>query len=165
MIRLTLLTLAATFAILMIWGDASPDARLGKPQAAAPTPPTATAPADEVAEPAAELIPVATQTPERVQEFPGPELQPSPEYGGQDTPDTAAPAIAAADGGEILYVTGNRVNFRAGPSTGDAVVGALGRGSAVEAVGPAAEGWVNIRDAQGRIGFMSAQFLSNQQPN
>lgn len=165
MIRLTLLTLAATFAVLMIWGDGAPDARLGKPQVAATVEPEAEAAPEPAAEPAAEVIPVASQTPERVQEFPGPELQPSPEYGGQDTPDAAAPAIPAGDGGTILYVTGNRVNFRAGPSTGDAVVGALGRGSAVEAIGPADAGWVNIRDAQGRIGFMSADFLSDQQPN
>ena len=161
MIRLILLTLVAMFAVLALWGDGDPTAA-PRQQAAAPV---ASEPdAEPAPEPAAEIIPVATQTAPQVQEFPGPALQPSPEYAGDDTPAPTAEIVPAA-GGSILYVTGNRVNFRAGPSTGDAVVGALARGSAVESIGPTNGGWVNIRDAQGRIGFMSLQFLSDQQPN
>lgn len=111
--------------------------------------------------PPADLVQAATQTPERVQEFPGPELHPSPEYAGE-TPDRATPPTDAA--GPILYVTGSRVNFRSGPSTGDRVIGALNGGAAVEALGPSDDDWVHIRDMDGRIGYMSGQFLSSNAP-
>lgn len=64
-----------------------------------------------------------------------------------------------------MYVTGNRVNFRAGPSTNDRVIGALLLGSPVEALGETDGGWMQLRDAQGREGYMSAQFLSPNRPN
>lgn len=111
--------------------------------------------------PPADLVQAAAQTPERVQKFPGPELRPSPEYAGE-TPDQAAPP--ADTEGPILYITGSRVNFRSGPSTGDRVIGALNGGAAVEALGPNDGDWVHIRDMDGRIGYMSGQFLSPDAP-
>lgn len=111
--------------------------------------------------PPADLVQAAEQTPERVQEFPGPDLRPSPEY------DSATPeqdALLADADGPVLYVSGSRVNFRSGPSTGDRVVGALNGGSAVEALGPVEDDWVHIRDQEGRIGYMSGQFLSRNAP-
>lgn len=111
--------------------------------------------------PPADLVQATEQTPERVQEFPGPDLRPSPEYAGE-TPEQDA-LLADADG-PILYVSGSRVNFRSGPSTGDRVVGALNGGSAVEALGPVEDDWVHIRDGDGRIGYMSGQFLSRNAP-
>lgn len=112
--------------------------------------------------PPADLVEAEDQTPEKVQEFPGPELHPSPEYAGE-TPQPAK-ALPTADG-EILYVTAQRVNFRAGPSTSDRVIGSLDSGDAVEAIGPTDADWINIRAANGRIGYLSGQFLSGQAPN
>lgn len=109
-----------------------------------------------------EVVQAAGQTPQQVQRFPGPPLRPSPEHAGRAPEETtAAPAGAT---GPVRYVTGSRVNMRAGPSTGDRVIGALDGGAAVEALGPEDGPWVNIRDARGRLGYVSAQFLSDTPP-
>jgi hypothetical protein len=60
----------------------------------------------------------------------------------------------------LLTVTGSRVNMRAGPSTADGVVDSLPRGTLAEALGPAVDGWQEIRDTEtGLTGFMAARFL------
>lgn len=165
MIRLTILTLAALFAALLIWGE--PGARsdpTDAPVASAPPRAPAETSLIEALTPAAkpELIQVTEQTPQRANPFPGPALRPSPEYQSQS--QEAVADLAVPEGAEVMYVTGNRVNFRAGPSTGDSVVGALGRGTPVHALGPRVGNWVQIRDGQGRTGYMSGDFLSSDQP-
>lgn len=112
--------------------------------------------------PPSDIVQAEDQTPEKVQQFPGPELRPSPEYAGE-TPEPAQ-VLTTADG-DVLYVTAERVNFRAGPSTNDSVIGSLDSGDAVEAIGPTDADWINIRAANGRIGYLSSQFLSAQAPN
>ncbi|MDJ0629737.1 MAG: SH3 domain-containing protein [Rhodobacter sp.] len=65
----------------------------------------------------------------------------------------------------IVYVTGSRVNMRAGPSTSNPVVDRLVRGTAAEVLGEAGDGWLQIRDiATGTEGFMSGDFLSPANP-
>lgn len=60
----------------------------------------------------------------------------------------------------LLRVTGSVVNMRAGPSTADAVIDSLPRGSVTEAVGGPIGGWQEVRDVvSGRTGWMSARFL------
>lgn len=159
MLRLILLTVLALVAVLAFFG------RSDTPRSAAPTPQTEItaelAPAD-TPDPAAAAAPVITevaQTPERRQDFPGPALRPSPEYADQAPPEDLAEAPT-----DTLFVTGNTVNFRAGPTTTDAVVGSLSRGQIVTAVGPRSGDWIEIRDERGLTGFMSAQFLSAERP-
>ena len=66
---------------------------------------------------------------------------------------------------KLLFVTGSRVNLRAGPSTGQAVVTQLGLGDRAELLSNTADGWVQIRHVEsGRIGYMSADFLSPVEP-
>jgi uncharacterized protein YgiM (DUF1202 family) len=192
MIRLLVLmsaTLVALYAVMSVYGAGDPRAQ--RQQTASPAPrsaaqdagardliappegrtppatnsgaPTAGNTSAEAPSSAPEVVSVAAQTPQRVQQFPGPALRPSPEYAGQEQQAVAAPPPGAQ--GPILYVTGNSVNFRAGPSTGDRVIGALGQGAAVEALGPTDGAWVNIRDTSGRIGYMSGQFLTSNAPN
>lgn len=179
MIRLlvfTVATLAALFVVMSIYGAGSlrktaPVAETPRPAAqdagrenfVSAQPESRPAPIAEAGDPAPELVKASVQTPEKVQKFPGPPLRPSPEHAGRATQEPAAPPPGAQ--GPVLYVTGNSVNFRAGPSTGDRVIGALGRGEAVEALGPTDTSWVNIRDTQGRIGYISGQFLSGDAPN
>ncbi|MCP5037238.1 MAG: SH3 domain-containing protein [Rhodobacteraceae bacterium] len=65
----------------------------------------------------------------------------------------------------VLYVTGSKVNMREGPSTGDNIVAALLRGTAVDDLGEAAPGWSAIRVIEtGEIGYMATRFLSSEQP-
>lgn len=172
-------TLIGLFALLSVYG--SGDLRANRTPAASPaastiqsaaqdagrailSPPAADMPGADAAtasdEPVASIDTVA-QTPQQVQRFPGPPLRPSPEHAGATPPASTAPAGAT---GPVLYVTGSRVNFRAGPSTGDRVIGALDGGSAVEALGATDGAWVNIRDGNGRIGYISGQFLSADAP-
>lgn len=163
MIRLGLLivvTLAVIGAGLAWLGQGD----LRQPQAAAPVSaaedagaPALTAPVPAAplpAQPPVEVVPATTQTPARVSEFPGPPLEPSPEYG-----DGAPPAVATADGA-VLYVTATRVNMRSGPGTDNPVVAGLEGGAAVTPVGPADGEWVQVRTASGQDGFVASQFLS-----
>ncbi|MEI4473248.1 SH3 domain-containing protein [Frigidibacter sp. MR17.24] len=79
-------------------------------------------------------------------------------------PGAATDAGAAA--GPVGYVTARRVNFREGPSTGDAVVDTLSRGEAVTLVGAPVDGWQRIRlEGSGGEGWMAARFLSETAPN
>ena len=161
LVALLLATLAGLFLVLSIWGDGN--LRAERRPAPEPQP---VVQEEEVPSPVAVQLPVtpavvqaATQTPQQVQRFPGPTLRPSPEHAGQ------APAAAAPlPDGPVLYVAGDRVNMRAGPSTGDRVVTSLGRGTAVRPLGPTDAEWVNIRDADGNIGYVAGRFLSQVAP-
>jgi len=76
--------------------------------------------------------------------------------------DASAPAPgrgAEAATAERLYVTGSRVNLRAGPSTRDAVVGSVAYGEAVDVLGYADDAWAEVR-VEGRAAFMSRRFLA-----
>lgn len=167
MIRLIILTLIGLFAALALFGDPDPNVEFNPPEeiAAEPEPATPEPVAEDVQQVAAPAVAAdeVQQTPEQVQDFPGPPLRPSPEYAGQA--EAAEAEALVASGAQVMYVTGNRVNFRAGPSTNDRVIGALLLGSPVEALGETDGGWMQLRDAQGREGYMSAQFLSPNRPN
>ena len=164
MFKLIFVTLLALGAVLMVFGEGD-GRRLDPPKAeAATTDSTPTAPPAEATSASADIVtaPVVEQTPSRQRQFPGPELRPSPEYAGQ-TPDAPAEDLAAAPT-NTLYVTGNTVNFRAEPSTSADIVGKLSRGQMVVALGERSGDWVEIRDSNGRAGFMSAQVLSASRP-
>ncbi len=61
---------------------------------------------------------------------------------------------------ERLRVTGDRVNFRAGPSTNDAILAALTLGTEVELIERVADGWAHLRVPEtGLSGYMSEDFL------
>lgn len=87
----------------------------------------------------------------------------------EETPEiapvrVAAPAAPATDL-RTVYVTGTRVNLRAGPSTDNAVVDQLVQGTEAEVLGEAADGWLHIRAvASGIEGYMSGDFLSEERP-
>ncbi|MFD1794362.1 SH3 domain-containing protein [Paracoccus aurantiacus] len=154
MFKLIFLTLLGLAAVFTIFGD-------GEGRRVEPPKPQISAPADIVPadiEPAVSAETVQ-QTPEKVEKFPGPPLRPSPEHAGETPAEDLAEAPT-----DTLYVTGNSVNFRAGPTTSDAVVGRLTRGERVTAIGLRNGDWVEIRDDSGRSGFMSAQFLSAERP-
>lgn len=165
MIRLALLilvTLAGLAIVMMRMGDGAPQTARETAPAPVSAAQDAGAPSLEPAppQPAPAVIPAATQTPEQVTRFPGPPLEPSPEY-ADGAPEPAAPL---GDGGPILYVTATRVNMRSGAGTDNPVVAGLDGGTAVEAIGPTAGEWVQIRTPQGQQGFVAGQFLSATAP-
>ncbi|MDO5604265.1 MAG: SH3 domain-containing protein [Paracoccus sp. (in: a-proteobacteria)] len=169
MFRLIAVTLLGLFGAMWVLGG-------GEGRSVRVAPPTATATPQEAATPEAAPVRISLnprqpegtaqvpaseveQTPQQASPFAGPDLRPSPEFAGSEPPPPLE--VAASD---LLYVTANSVNFRAGPTTGDAVIGRLSRGQSVTVIGPAPDNWVEIRDAQGRNGFMAARFLSSQRP-
>jgi hypothetical protein len=80
---------------------------------------------------------------------------PDADSGGQPT-ETAT----TDNGAPRLRVTGDRVNFRAGPSTEDEILAALALGTEVELIERVADGWVHLRvPATGLTGYMSGDFL------
>lgn len=120
--------------------------------------------AEAVAEPAPAPPPDTAPAPEAV-------VEAAPADTPADTP-TEAPADAAAEAPAAeqapaaaaapvrLQVAGDRVNFRAGPSTDTAILVALNRGEVVELIAPAPDGWSQVRVvATGLTGYMSNDFL------
>lgn len=77
---------------------------------------------------------------------------------------TAAVAGDKADAANKVFVTGNVVNMRAGPSTKNPVLSKLNMGSAADLLDSLDNGWAKIRDENGKIGYMSAKFLSDKNP-
>ncbi|MEP2262077.1 MAG: SH3 domain-containing protein [Paracoccaceae bacterium] len=64
----------------------------------------------------------------------------------------------------MWYVTGSRVNLRAGPGTSNAVVGKLGFGAEAEVLGDK-DGWYEIRTADGvTSGWIFGKFLADSRP-
>jgi hypothetical protein len=67
---------------------------------------------------------------------------------------------APTDGPDMAQVIGSAVNLRAGPSTGDAVVGRVSLGQQVEVLERVGTAWAAIRDpGSGGIAYISSQFL------
>ena len=54
-------------------------------------------------------------------------------------------------------ITASSLNVRQGPSTENPVVFSLNSGAIVDVIARAGD-WVNVRDDQGREGWVSAQF-------
>ncbi len=81
--------------------------------------------------------------------------------GSPEATETAeVPPSTDAIDGTRLRVTGDRVNFRAGPSTEDAILAALTLGTEVELIERVADGWAHLRvPATGLSGYMSEDFL------
>ena len=78
-----------------------------------------------------------------------------------DTAETEQPPAEIPDAsGTLLRVTGDRVNFRAGPSTEDAILAALSIGTEVELIERVGDGWAHLRVLETDLsGYMSEDFL------
>lgn len=93
-----------------------------------------------------------------------------PLYGVVAAVDAAGIAVAADPASSenpvapMWYVTGSTVNLRAGPGTGNAVVGKLGFGAEAEVLGDK-DGWYEIRTADGETsGWIFGKFLADSRP-
>lgn len=75
---------------------------------------------------------------------------------------TDAPAATEQSAADIWEVTGSRVNLRAGPGTGNAVVGQLSLGAEAEVLGEG-DGWYQIRTVDGGTsGWIYGKFLAQK---
>ncbi len=78
--------------------------------------------------------------------------------GGTTQPAAASSASVSSTGtGERVVITANSLNVRSGPGTTNPAQFSLTSGTIVDVLGRA-DGWVQIRDGQGRTGWVSAQF-------
>lgn len=75
--------------------------------------------------------------------------------------DAATESSAATD---FWYVSGTRVNLRAGPGTVNAVVARLGLGTEAEVLSDTAAAWIEIRTADGTAGWISSKYLTETAP-
>jgi len=163
-IRLTLITAVLIWGAMYYFGrdEGLPEDRLGR----TPEPEEVVAPVEEAAEPeqpVAEVTAIPEPTPEvapTVEPEPTPEPAPVAEPEPEPEPAPVAEPEPEPEPEVVLYVTGRRVNVRAGNSTADAVITSLPRGAAVIDLGDAGEGWRQIQLETGEIGYMSGDFLS-----
>ncbi len=154
MYKLIFVTVLGFVTVLAVFGESD-----GHRIEAAAANAAEAAPAPEGAPTDIALVTNVVQTTENLPRFAGPALRPSPEHAGE------APAEdLSGKQGQTLYVTAASVNFRAGPSTSNDIVGSLARGQSVTAMAASEGDWIEIRDGQGRSGFISAKFLSGNRP-
>ena len=157
--KLVFNTLVGCFLVLAIWGRDAPQGLsaegTGPEVAMAATDPTGLADPVKLvpATPAAAAGP-ASITPLVIQaRMPGPALRPSPEH-------RAAPAPVEMAGGQLWEVAANRLNVRAGPSTGQGVVDQVTRGEQVLVVSDSGSDWVRIRiEGDGVEGWVARRLL------
>ena len=134
-----------------------PSAQTG---AAAPAPDPRADDVDISAALAAESLPPPEPSPFSIvsPQIPTPEqervtLMPAPD-------ELVAARPAKAEPADIREVRGNRVNMRSGPGTQFGVLDTLTRGTRVEVLREADNGWVRLEVAEtGRIGWMSGRLL------
>lgn len=191
LIRLSVFTLATMWSVMVIFGRDLPDSAhsvLPDPsiyaEAAMPLP--GTAPVDPTDVTGAEPVQIASVGPAadmlmaaqagtneaNLTEITLTSATPAAQPASADVARTEnldltglSTAMSPEAGTDIVYVTGNSVNLRSGPSTARAVLGQLTLGTAAEVLDETANGWMKIRDlASGQEGYMAGWYLSAEQP-
>lgn len=80
------------------------------------------------------------------------------------TTEGATSAVVVDAQTSYRYVTGTRVNLRAGPGTSNAIVAQLGLGAEAEVLSDQ-NGWYEIRTSDGTVaGWIFGKFLGDQRP-
>lgn len=77
--------------------------------------------------------------------------------GGNAQPAAVAASAAPSGTGERVVITANSLNVRSGPGTSNPAQFSLASGTIVDVLAKA-NGWTQIRDSQGRTGWVSSQF-------
>lgn len=163
MIRLTLVLVAAIYAAMVLWGRQPPDdievarsAPLDDTLLVAAAD-TSAAPAEPAAAAAEEHggRDVSTDEAVRMALLAGEEPRARP--GADEARVAAEPATAEP----VWFVTGTRVNLRAGPSTQNRVVGQVTLGDTAEVLSDPGADWIRIRVTDtGTEAYIFGRFLS-----
>ncbi|MDD9977588.1 MAG: SH3 domain-containing protein [Boseongicola sp.] len=82
----------------------------------------------------------------------------------QPVEQVVSEAITVAEPLPRWYVSGTRVNLRSGPGTGNEVVAQLGLGTEAEVLSDTSSEWIEIRTSEGTTGWIFSTFLSEQPP-
>ena len=160
MFRLTALLVAAIYVTLIVFGEPSGSGVAVTRKAVLDGPLLGVGPASAEATAAAENPePIGAEEAVELALAAGETARPDPE-------PTTSEATAAAAKPElpVFYVTGSRVNFRAGPSTSESVVGQFRFGDAAEVLSDPSESWVRVRNTDGREGYVFGRFLAPEAP-
>lgn len=106
--------------------------------------------------------PVVTRASLEVEAAPLAEVEPAAEPEIVPAALEVAPTVAeVAVELDLREVSGRRVNMRAGPSTNDAVLDTLVRGTQIEVLDVNADGWARLRVLDtDQIGWMAERFLA-----
>ncbi len=175
MIRGIILLLAG-FWLAMTWADRLPEAKIGRPRvSAAPvaapvatTPQPVIEPATPAATPAPSLrlasastVPFSTPTPVTADGH----LQDTAPVAALPDATDSPPEPVAETPVITRYVAARSVNVRAGPSTGNGVIGRVLYADIVEILSDPDAPWVRIRiQGDGIEGYMAARFLQETPP-
>ncbi len=182
-IRLTTLLCASLYLAMVIFGTEQPGTATAEAAAPEPVQPVS---ARGTFSPATEPLlinanftasPEPAVTPAVAIEDVSPAAAPIPPAAAEDPAEAEdsgllrigkfdAPASVLQDKGiDVVEVSGTVVNLRAGPSTGNDIVGTLRRGARAELIETAENGWMRIRDLDsGAEGYMSGKFLARVTP-
>ena len=160
MLRLTALLVAALYATMVIWGGspnrdvtvARADSRPSTLPSLPPPPRPATFPARE---PRSELSGLSEQ--EALAMAMAAEAEP---LAPAPAPPVAEVRTEAEPAAPLWYVTGSRVNLRAGPSSDTAIVGGVSLGDRAEVLTDPTASWVRIRTERGIEAWIYSGFLS-----
>ena len=176
MLKLIVATVAGLFAVLFVFGD---EARREEASLSKRGPAFEFSLAAFIAQPevidAVELAPVSSISDDRAVKIAveaGDLLRAKRSGTYQGDIVTAATSVAsggdtATNGAQIAnlwYVSGTRVNLRAGPGTGNEVVARLTLGTKAEVLGDIAADWIEIRTADGTAGWISSKYLTQTAP-
>ncbi len=170
MLRLTLMLSSAIYAGLVIYSEGAPDA----PAEVATAPQIAPAPAAETPALMRQSDTMTLRTAEGVELLIAAVIDPADltledatqvaavtTVSVSEPEDTIIASASIAADLPLVSVTGSQVNLRAGPSTDDAVLGSLVRGTQAELVVSLGNGWAQIRAVDsGLEGFMAERFLA-----
>lgn len=157
MFRLLILLCGVMFLTLQFGGQDRGQLRQGLMNVPAPV-----AAKPKVAE--ASTKPVVTFASMPLVESPKPVIEAAPKI---ELPATAVEQAAPVPDEilSVLYVKGNSINVRGGPSTNDTIVGRLTRNEAVSVVSAEVDGWVQIRiEGDGIEGYVAARLLTDLEP-
>lgn len=79
---------------------------------------------------------------------------------GSGSAETTQPVEPVEPFADIRAVTGSRVNMRTGPGTNFAILAQPVRGDEVTVLRDPGDGWLKLRTADGKVGWISASLVS-----